>query len=288
MKIYNGKEIFLFFFISLSFLLSLFFIWPQVRLLFVHPSENKKWVGEIIEARGATQILKKNKLQAVQRGDHFFSGDTLITGKGAQVDLRLLWRDGVEISIQEESQLSFKQQAKSLHILLDRGNFDILKSGDESSSIFVLSEGRKQSLEEFENSNLNLTSLRVWPIENAPIQNKDDDTGRSLPPTPQNEGMKNPTLLSVKSRLNKQNTFFFRCYSQYLSKNSLKEGGMRLKLVISNKGKVQLAQIKSSDFNDEDLESCVLDVTRRVLFQSFEGPELHLIFPLEFKKTPKP
>ena len=87
----------------------------------------------------------------------------------------------------------------------------------------------------------------------------------------------------LDQRISQEQESFQRCHSNAIRNQIDVKGEYLVGITISPEGKVTEAQILSSTLENPSLQSCVLQVFRRITFNRFEGANIVRSFPLRFE-----
>ncbi len=95
----------------------------------------------------------------------------------------------------------------------------------------------------------------------------------------QGQGLSNE---AISSTLAGHKEFMNRCYLRRESPTQTKGGLVKLSFVILNTGKTSEVKVTESQFKDEALHNCLMEVLGRVSFRPFTGKPITTQFPIRF------
>ncbi len=93
---------------------------------------------------------------------------------------------------------------------------------------------------------------------------------------------------TIDSTIEKYSKDYKKCYETALAKNSDLEGRTIVNLVIRGEGKVASAKINRTSLNDEALNLCILDITKKIVFPVPKGGGIVIVnYPFVFRPVRK-
>jgi len=93
---------------------------------------------------------------------------------------------------------------------------------------------------------------------------------------------------TIDSNIEKYSKDYKKCYETALAKNSDLEGRTIVNFVIRGEGKVASAKINRTSLNDEALNLCILDITKKIVFPVPKGGGIVIVnYPFVFRPVRK-
>lgn len=105
------------------------------------------------------------------------------------------------------------------------------------------------------------------------------------PPTAESESSAEISNEYIQRVLDRQRRFFSSCFLKYFERKQgqVQAGLVVFHVVIENSGRVRTAEVLESDIQDEGFTSCLQSVLERSRLRPFEGPTLHVEYPIELR-----
>lgn len=273
------------------------FFWPHLWLKL----QNKNILATVIQLHGQAEkisihntspkIIKKNStIQALE---------SLIIGSNSTLTIR--FQEGAEIKLLPGTLVNFSGKAKNPQMNIKKGKLEVV-SISAHEKLWISQNGRTTKAQNYKAVDDNDEALEINPILNQTDIQADTNISTSIEggetapenitsaianikQEPKNNDEHSQIRLMISDRLARQKTRIYRCYSQLLQKQSDASGKLAVHFTVNNLGKVEDAEMASTQFKNDDFHKCLLNVVKRTNFLPFDGNTMATLLPLKFEKT---
>jgi hypothetical protein len=281
------------------FILGASFFWPQLWQL----SQNKNAIARVTQIRGQAEKVSIHKAgpETIKKNSIVQNLETIIVGNNS--DLTVRFYDGAEIKILSGSLINFSGKPKNPQLNIKKGKLEVI-SINTTEKLWISENGRTLKAQNYKATHTQDQTLEINPeIKHSDIQTADPsfggiegggiggkianatlDVGANKSSSLKNDEQ-NQIRLMISDRLARQKIRIYRCYSQLLQKKPEAKGKLALHFTVTNLGKVEEAEMTSSQFTDENFHKCLVEVIKRTDFMPFKGNTMATLLPLKFEKT---
>ncbi len=237
-------------------------IWgPQGGFL---PSRKEAPLAYLAEKTGQV-TLANNQMPApvpAKLNLSFYARDILRTE--ANADALIQWANEGQFRVSEKSEVLIDTLENGQPLVVVRSGEIVVEKFGRSPSFWVRKEGQLLSAVDFALADRkNLDKLKE--------------------PIPEKDNKSQITQFEIESVLNAKKSDFFKCYGQALQKNAAARGQVLISFTIEKQGQTTQIEISKSEINDNNFNSCVMEVVGRTQFKSFSGPAVTTVFPMRFE-----
>lgn len=247
------------------------------------------WVNQAFDNKTSSQSLASIEVESnpVQVKRKSFTTKETLRGES-----RLYELDEVEVGIDGEANLelatghrlkllpntilSLNRESEKMVLILRRGQFEILRDGDDSQ-LLISKNGIRWSLREF----INMSGADSKNPPSAPSTSSESMFSNS----PQSHQLQINSLTPeyLAATMTGYRDSFQKCYSQLLLKDSEAKGNCAISFTVQKNGRTSDIQIISCEIKDSGFQKCITQVTQRAQFRSFPGEPVTTVFPLVFQ-----
>jgi hypothetical protein len=273
------------------------FFWPK----FWQSIQNKNALALITAIHGQAEKISIHSAtpETIKKNTPIQSLETLIVGSNS--DLIVKFHEGAEIKLFPDSMVIFSGKAKNPQMSIKKGKLEVL-SISAQEKLWISQNGRTTKAQNYKATDNIDESLEINPIlGQTDVQAETTNSfssiegGESVPEnvTSSIANIKKETKvndeqsqirLMISDRLARQKTRIYRCYSQLLQKSPEAKGKLAVHFTINNLGKVENAEMASTQFEDQNFHKCLLEVVKRTDFLPFKGSVMATLLPLKFEK----
>lgn len=280
------------------FILGTSFFWPRLWQI----TQNKNAVATVTQIRGQAEkvSIHKSGPEIIKKNSIIQNLETLIVGSNSDVIVK--FQEGAEIKILPGSLIHFSGKPKNPQMNIKKGKLEIV-SLSTNDKLWISENGRTLKAQNYKNTTTQDQTLEINPeltqgeiqtdsnafnsIEGGGIGGKiaeaTQEMGHLTPPPGKNDEQ-NQIRLMISDRLARQKTRIYRCYSQLIQKKPEAKGKLAVHFTVNNLGKVEDAEMTSSQFSDENFHKCLIEVVKRTDFLPFNGNTMATLLPLKFEK----
>lgn len=187
--------------------------------------------------------------------------DTISTEENS--DVLLVFKNGAQVRLFENSSMTVSRDADQVVLTLHQGEIQFEEFAQENQTLLVSKNNRRYTAREFE-------AEFTKRVETS--RNRDEKT---------------LTQASIQSTLNSHKQDFYRCYLKALQQTPGLTGQATMQFQIERSGKVLKPklnlQMNLQNEQNQELETCLVEVLARTQFKSFVGEPITATFPLRFE-----
>jgi hypothetical protein len=274
------------------------FFWPQLWTII----QTKNSLAVVTQVRGqAEKISVHNSVpEKIKKNTVIQTLETLIVGNNS--DLTVRFHEGAEVKLSPGSLVNFSGRAKNPQMNIKRGKLEII-SISAQEKLWISQNGRTTKAQNYRTEEEPKgEALEINPVLNEtevqtdlnPISSIEGGGGvpenitsaiANVKREPAKKEEQSQIRTMISDRLARQKTRIYRCYSQLLQKKPEAKGKLAVHFTVNSLGKVEDAEMASTQFEDENFHKCLIEVVKRTDFLPFKGSTMATLLPLKFEKT---
>lgn len=286
------------------------FFWPKLWQSF----RERYALAQIINVKGQVQKFSflKSDSQTISKGQGIQALEGLIIGKKSEATLKFF--EGAEIKLPAGALVSFSGRTTNPQINIKKGNLEIIRINSKDK-LWINQQGKNIRAQDYQAKLTPDQTLEINPDlqtlgAESPVMGLEGAVNSTTTTTAGTEAENTPAAdqnnlkaaaeerktelrqseqgqirLMISDRIARQKTRIYRCYSQLLQKEPEASGRMSVHFTVNKLGKVEDAELVSSQFKEESFHKCILQVLQRTDFLPFEGSTMATLLPLKFEKN---
>lgn len=219
-------------------------------------------VADVIEVIGEVVVGDDQNSEPLKPKSTLLAKDLIKTGEDSEVTLK--FRGDDEIRVLPGADIALDQSLSRVLLVLKKGEIQVLKTSPQSQ-LDISRDGQLIPASNYE------AWFASQNLNRVPRKDKKIETG-------------NRELNSeeIQRTIEKHRPTFVKCYTQLIQRKQIK-GTVNLSFRIEPSGHVRQAQVSSTNLNDPQFKSCLVEALERIEFKSFIGDSISTLFPLQFE-----
>lgn len=273
------------------------FFWPNIW----QSIQNKNSLAIVTQIRGQAEKISihNSAPELIKKNSVIQSLETLVVGSNS--DLTVHFQEGAEVKLFPGSLVNFSGKPKNPQINIKKGKLEVVSISSQEK-LWISQNGKTTKAQNYKAVESTDEALDINPLLNqtevqTDINNLSSIEGGGTVPEnitsaianikkePLQKDEQTQIRLMISDRLARQKTRIYRCYSQLLQKKPDAKGKLAVHFTVNNLGKVEEAEMASTQFAEDSFHKCLIEVVKRTSFLPFKGNTIATLVPLKFEKT---